>query len=98
MLSNQFKRLVSRQSPVSPFKRYQSSLLPNFQGVNGNTTLGELFTRVYSGYRYRLIWPIVGWAGLCYYFLWTPYTPESEKKKVMDRVRLLQSLEYVDKD
>jgi hypothetical protein len=67
-----FRRFVV---PSKALVRHQSTLksyLPKLQGINGNTTLGEVYERLYSKYQYRLIYPIAAWAGFLYYTLWTP--------------------------
>jgi hypothetical protein len=50
----------------STFAKY----LPDLSGVNGQTTLGNLSERLYTKYRYRLVWPIAGWIGFLYVTLW----------------------------
>jgi hypothetical protein len=80
--------------------RFNSTLkfLPNLQGVNGNTTLGEVYNRVYGKYRYRLVWPILGWIGFLYYNLWFPYDSDAVKAKALERMEKLKSLEFVQKE
>ena len=48
------------------------SYLPDFKGVNGDTTLGEVFSRAYGQYKYRLAYPLVAWIGFLWYNLWVP--------------------------
>ncbi|KAL2918610.1 hypothetical protein HK105_202011 [Polyrhizophydium stewartii] len=71
-----------------------SSSLPNLKGVNGETTLGEVWDRVYVKYRYRLMYPLAAWIGFLWYNLWIPYTPASEKAAQKARMDHLKSLEF----
>lgn len=70
--------------------------LPNYAGLNKNSTLGEVYERFYTKYQYRLVYPIVGWVGFLYYTLWTPYVDPKLKLKQKERMDYLKSLEYSD--
>ncbi|KAJ3293655.1 hypothetical protein HK104_004293 [Borealophlyctis nickersoniae] len=66
--------------------------------ITGDTTLGEIWEAGYVKYRYRLVYPIILWATFLWWNLWIPYTPESEKKKMMAHDNYLQSLEWKQRD
>ncbi|KAI8927900.1 hypothetical protein BC831DRAFT_393210, partial [Entophlyctis helioformis] len=70
------------------------AVVPNVKGITGETTLGEVYDRVYTKYQYRLLYPIAGWIGFLWYFLWTPYMPADEKAKLKARLEHLKSLEF----
>ena len=59
-----FRNSVIRRSAST------SSYFPDVKGVSLDTSLGEVWNRVYTKYRYRLVWPIVGWIGFLYLTLW----------------------------
>ena len=80
------------QSRLFSFK----SRLPNYQGLTGQSTLGEVYERFYTKYQYRLIYPIVGWVGFLYWALWTPYVDPHLKMKQKERIDYLKSLEFKD--
>ncbi|KAH6566095.1 hypothetical protein BASA50_011061 [Batrachochytrium salamandrivorans] len=71
-----------------------SAGLPNLKGMNGQTTLGELWERAYVKYQYRLMYPIAAWVGFLWYNLWVPYAPKAEKAEAKARMDYLKSLEY----
>ncbi|KAI9005376.1 hypothetical protein BC832DRAFT_557278 [Gaertneriomyces semiglobifer] len=60
----------------------------------GETTLGEIFEKGYTRYRYRLVYPIAAWVGFLYVYMWHPYRPEAEKKVDKDRLDYLDSLKF----
>lgn len=76
------------------FARTLQLLLPNMSGVSSQTTLGELYSRAYTQYPRRLIYPVLGWAGLLYYTLWTPYTAPAVKQAQKERLDKLAALEF----
>ncbi|KAI9205700.1 uncharacterized protein BJ171DRAFT_501208 [Polychytrium aggregatum] len=59
-----------------------------------STTLGQIWDACYVKYRYRLIYPVIGWIGVLYYFLWIPYIPESEKVAAAEKAEKLKALEF----
>jgi hypothetical protein len=95
LLSNPFVTLF-----LTMLHRRFYSVLPNLKGINSSSTLGEVYNRVYTSYPQRLIYPVLGWAGILYYFLWTPYfyltryTPAAVKKSQQERLAELKSLEF----
>jgi hypothetical protein len=61
--------------PSRLYTRQQSTIakyLPNFTGVNSKTTLGEVWDRAYTNYRYRLAYVVLAWGGFLWYNLWVP--------------------------
>ncbi|KAJ3036961.1 hypothetical protein HK097_003663 [Rhizophlyctis rosea] len=72
-------------------------LLPDLK-ITSETTLGEIYEKAFKNYRSRMIWPVIGWAGLMYYIFNTPYISEAEKKQLRARDDYLKSLEYHDEE
>ncbi|KAI8609425.1 hypothetical protein BC830DRAFT_1049849, partial [Chytriomyces sp. MP71] len=70
------------------------ALLPNTAGLSLNSTLGEVHERFYAKYQYRLIYPVLLWAGFLWYNLWVPEMPKEEKKALQERLAYLKSLEF----
>ncbi|KAJ3306238.1 hypothetical protein HDV03_000158 [Kappamyces sp. JEL0829] len=97
MLSPLVRRQLKTQSMLLSRRSASfTSFLPNLKGVSSETTLGEVYERVYTGYRYKLIWPVVGWIGFLYLTLWEDYTPPAEKAAQKARMDKLASLEWND--
>ncbi|KAJ8324172.1 hypothetical protein QVD99_008508 [Batrachochytrium dendrobatidis] len=71
-----------------------SSALPNLKGINGQTTLGEVWDRAYVKYQYKLMYPVSAWILFLWYNLWNPYAPASEKAEKKARLDHLKSLEF----
>ncbi len=59
-----------------------------------DATLGEIHQGMWAGYKHRMIYPVLLWAGVCYHYLWNPYITEVEKEKVRARERKLKALEF----
>ena len=80
--------------------RHQSTIRQFLPQMNftSQTTLGQVFDSMYVKYRYRLVYPIIGWVGVLYYFLWNPYESEDVKKAQLARMKLLKSLEFKQSD
>ena len=72
LLANQGNKMMNRGSSIRSASTL-SSYLPNMTGVSSSTTLGELSSRLYTNYRYRLVWPIGAWIGFLYLTLWEEY-------------------------
>ncbi|KAI8910148.1 hypothetical protein EDD86DRAFT_204619 [Gorgonomyces haynaldii] len=78
--------------------RHVASLLPSFKGLSLDSTLGQAYEQLYTKYPRRLLYPVVGWAGVCYYFLWNPYEDKHVKQEQLKRMQYLESLQYKDTD
>ncbi|KAJ3097290.1 hypothetical protein HK100_005394, partial [Physocladia obscura] len=47
-------------------------LFPTTRHLSSSSTLGEVWDAVYTTYPYRLVYPVLLWAGFLYYNLWVP--------------------------
>ncbi|KAI8831024.1 hypothetical protein CcCBS67573_g00974 [Chytriomyces confervae] len=70
------------------------ALFPSTAGLSANSTLGEVYERLYTKYEYRLAYPIALWVGFLWYNLWIEEMPASEKKALKDRIEYLKTLEF----